>query len=77
MNAENAPKLLQSLAVAGLKKLNANIMKIAELMKTSAQRPYADSPWFIRDLPVYGYRASRRRQSCSGLGDGAHRVLGA
>ncbi|MCY1373882.1 hypothetical protein D9M69_611820 [compost metagenome] len=57
MNAENAPKLLQSLAVAGLKKLNANMMKIAELIKTSDQRPYAVSPWFMMDLPVCGYRS--------------------
>ena len=35
MNAANAPKVLQSLGVAGLKKLNANMMKMAEFNTTS------------------------------------------
>jgi hypothetical protein len=39
MKAANAPNVLQSRAVAGLKKLNANMMKIAELMMTNDHRP--------------------------------------
>ena len=39
MKAENAPKLRQSRWVLGLKKLKAKMMKIAELMMTSDQRP--------------------------------------
>jgi hypothetical protein len=39
MKAEKAPKVRQSRAVAGLKKLKANIMKIAEFMMTSHHRP--------------------------------------
>jgi hypothetical protein len=39
MKAENAPKLRQSRWVFGLKKLKAKMMKIAELMMTSDQRP--------------------------------------
>jgi hypothetical protein len=39
MNAENVLKVLQSLFVCGLKKLNANRMKTAELIRTSDQRP--------------------------------------
>jgi hypothetical protein len=35
----NAPKLRQSGAVRGLKKLNAKMMKIAALMKAKNQRP--------------------------------------
>ncbi|MOA39880.1 hypothetical protein D3C78_1616940 [compost metagenome] len=77
MNAENAPKLLQSLAVAGLKKLKANMMKIAELRKTSDQRPYAVSPWFMMGLLDYGDRTFQRGPICSGLSDGAPRARGA
>ncbi len=39
MNAENAPNDRQSRGVFGFVKLNANTMKIAELMMTSGQRP--------------------------------------
>jgi hypothetical protein len=39
MKALNTPKLRQSLDVCGLKKLKANMMKTAELMKTRSQRP--------------------------------------
>jgi hypothetical protein len=39
MKAENAPKVRQSRAVAGLKKLNANMMKMAELRATSNHSP--------------------------------------
>jgi len=39
INAANAPKVRQSLAVWGLKKLKANIRKIAELRRTSVQSP--------------------------------------
>ena len=42
MKALNAPKLRQSRDVYGLKKLNANRMKTAELMNTSSQSPYDD-----------------------------------
>jgi hypothetical protein len=41
MNAEKALKERQSRFVRGLVKLKANITKIAELMTTSDQRPYA------------------------------------
>jgi hypothetical protein len=37
--ALNAPNERQSRAVCGLKKLNANRMKTAELIRTSDQRP--------------------------------------
>jgi hypothetical protein len=39
MNAENAPKVRQSLVVFGLKKLKANIIKIAELRTTKVHSP--------------------------------------
>jgi hypothetical protein len=42
MNAEKALNDRQSRDVRGLAKLNAKIMKIAELMMTSDQSPYAD-----------------------------------
>src|SRR3990167_6231451 len=44
MNEANAPKVRQSRAVAGLKKLKANRMNIAELRITSDHKPYAVSP---------------------------------
>ena len=37
--ALNAPKLRQSRAVFGLKNVNANMMKITELMRTKPHRP--------------------------------------
>jgi hypothetical protein len=39
MNAANALKVRQSRAVCGLKKLKANIRKMAELKITSIHRP--------------------------------------
>jgi hypothetical protein len=38
-NAAKAPKVLQSRPVAGLKKLKANMMKIAELRITKDHKP--------------------------------------
>jgi hypothetical protein len=51
MNAENALKERQSRFVCGFAKLKAKIIKIAELMMTSDQSPYAGAssifylPW--------------------------------
>src|SRR4051794_33313969 len=47
MKAEKLPNVLQSRFVRGLKKLNANRMKTAELIRTNVQRPYAGVlvPW--------------------------------
>jgi hypothetical protein len=39
MNPEKVPNVRQSRFVRGLKKLNANMMKMAELMRTSVQSP--------------------------------------
>jgi hypothetical protein len=39
MNAENVPNVRQSRRVLGLKKLKANAMKTAELMRTNVQSP--------------------------------------
>ena len=51
MNAEKVPNVRQSRVVFGLKKLKANKMKIAELMITSDQSPYAGTSWFMT-LPL-------------------------
>ena len=42
MKAEKAPKERQSPRVRGLAKLYANKMNTAELIRTSAQSPYAE-----------------------------------
>jgi hypothetical protein len=41
LNAENPPKALQSRFVFGLKKLNAKMIKTAELIITRDHSPYA------------------------------------
>ena len=56
MKAEKPPKVRQSRFVFGLKKLNANKMKIAELMITSDHNPYASMsfPWLMMFLLLLG-----------------------
>lgn len=53
MKAAKLPKVRQSRLVLGLKKLNANRMKIAELMTTRVQSPYAGMSWLIAHLCVW------------------------
>src|SRR5574337_1597179 len=52
MKAVNAPKLRQSRALAGLKKLKANMTKIATLTTTRGHRPYDDPVCSMASAPA-------------------------
>ncbi len=50
INAEKAPRLRQSRVDFGFVKLNAKMMKIAELITASVHRPYAEVVFIAASL---------------------------